>query len=136
MDALTLYFARMMAQGEAATAKALMETADFLSTKDLKWYFSAMLILLVASGLWIIKGMHAQSSKYVSSMEAQLSEQRAANKELNAQYMHSVMTDHRALIEMQVKSIDAQNRTSESQNRLVDAVTELSSLIREQRGKL
>ena len=109
----------LFAQAEAVSARAIVETADFLSTKDLKWWLAAFISLGVFAALLTLKWLLASHQKYVSSMESQLTEQRAANKELNKELLAYISTDH-------VRSLEAQNNTAQ-------ALRELSAALRNPR---
>lgn len=105
-----------LAQAEAVSAKAIVETADFLSTKDLKWWLAAFVSLGVFAALLTLKWLLASHQSYIESMRTQLTEQRAANAALNEKLIDYIQTDH-------MKSIEAQNAISSALRELSAAIS-------------
>ncbi len=71
----------------------LSQGADFIANKDLKWWFAALLILFVGSGLYIFRIMLTYHNRYIESLVNQLTDQRTQNNETNAKYMSYLATD-------------------------------------------
>lgn len=95
-----------------------MKGADFMAGKDIKWWFAAILIMGALGALYALRLLLASHQKYVTGMEAQLTEQRAANTALHEKLITYITTDH-------LKAIDAHAKMSESMNRLATAIESL-----------
>ncbi len=101
---------------DPATAKTLIEGADFLSGKDVKWWFAFVLLIGGALGLIVLKWLLTSHQKYIASMETQLSEQRIANKAQNDSLITYITTDHQ-------KGLETMNRVDATLNKLADAIS-------------
>ena len=109
---------QILAQIDPATQAALqtaVQGADFLNGKDVKWWFAFVLIIGGALGLIVLRWLLASHQKYIGTMETQLSEQRAANKQLNDSLLNYITTDHQ-------KSLEMMNRVGTSLDRVADAL--------------
>lgn len=104
---------------EAAAAKAIIESTDFLAGKDAKWFFIAVLIILGIGTLLGLRWLLKSHEKYITSMETQLTEQRAANRELNEKLFTYMINDHQ-------KAVESQNTMAASMRELAQAIKELS----------
>lgn len=79
---------------DPATGQALVESVDFLSQKDLKWWFAGLFFLFVMTGLWIFKWFLNHHQANLESLYKQLGEQRVANSTLNERIITYVSGDH------------------------------------------
>lgn len=84
-----------------------METVDFLSSKDLKWWFAGLLIVLALSASFVFKILLRYHQENIAGMQTQLSEQRTTNKELNSQLVTYITTDHQNSIKAQQDTASA-----------------------------
>jgi hypothetical protein len=98
--------------------QAAVQGADLLATKDMKWWFAAVLIIGAFAGLVVLKWLLASHQKYITSMETQLTEQRTTNSALNRELLTYITTDH-------LKGIEALNKMSDSMEKLATAIHEL-----------
>jgi hypothetical protein len=103
---------------DPATMEAAKEAADFLSTKDLKWWFAALFVLFVATGLFILKWLLASHQQYIGGLTAQLTEQRQASAAKDSQLLAYLKDDHLA-------GIQAQKDTAAALKELAEAVKEM-----------
>jgi hypothetical protein len=109
MNAITLFAA------DPVTLEAMKEATDFLSTKDLKWWFAGLFLLFVATGVFIVRLLLKYHQSHLEGMSSQLSDQRAANQALNERLLAYITTDHQ-------QSVETQRRVGEALNRLSDAI--------------
>lgn len=107
-----------LALTDPATLEAAREAADFLSTKDLKWWFAGLFILFVATGLFILRWLLASHQQYITGLTAQLTEQRQAAASKDALLLDYLKTDHLA-------GISAQEKTAAALKELAEAVKEM-----------
>jgi hypothetical protein len=109
---------QLLLAGDPMTTEALKEATDFLSSKDLRWWFAGLFILFVLTGVWIVRLLLNYHQQHVTGMSAQLSEQRATNKELSERLLTYITTDHQA-------SMQAQRHTAAALEKLSDAIDRL-----------
>lgn len=79
---------------DPVTSKAVVEAADFLSQKDLRWWFAGLFVLLLSGGMMAIWWLLKYHNVHVQSLTTQLSEQRAANNLLNDKLIQYISGDH------------------------------------------
>lgn len=89
------------------TIDTAREAAEFLSTKDLKWWFAALFILFVLTGVFILRLLLNYHQQHLEGMTAQLTEQRTANASLHEKMMVYITTDHQAGIKAQTDTAAA-----------------------------
>lgn len=94
------------------------EAAEFLSSKDLKWWFAALFVLFVVTGVFILRLLLKYHQQHLDSMTAQLTEQRGSNALLHEKMMLYITTDHQA-------GINAQRETAAAINKLSDVIEKL-----------
>lgn len=79
---------------DPVVVKQAVEAVDFLSQKELRWWFGGLfLVLLTATGLliwWLMKN-HQQ---HLTGLTTQLTEQRTANSALYNQLIQYISGDH------------------------------------------
>lgn len=103
---------------EQMSLEAMREATDFLSTKDLKWWFAALFLLFVATGIFILRLLLKYHHEHVGGMEKQLSEQRSANHALNERLLTYITTDHQQSMQTQREVADAMKKLSEAIERM------------------
>jgi hypothetical protein len=95
--------------------QAAVQGADFMAGKDAKWWFAFVLIIGALAGLIVLRWLLASHQRYITTMESQLTEQRAQNAALNKELLSYITTDH-------IKSIEALNRMSDAMERLTGVI--------------
>lgn len=103
---------------DPVTLEAAEKAADFLSTKDLKWWFAALFVLFVLTGLAILRWLLASHQQYITGLNAQLSEQRSTNAQTSKELLEYLKTDHLA-------GISAQKETAAALKDLAEAMKDL-----------
>src|SRR5688572_20387962 len=74
--------------------EAIGKAATFMSQQDLKWWFAALFLLFVVSGLMVLWMLFRFHRQYIDSLSVQLTEQRAANTVINKQLIDYITNDH------------------------------------------
>jgi hypothetical protein len=105
---------------DPATLEAMKEATDFLSTKDLKWWFAGLFVLFVVTSIFIVRLLLKYHQSHLESMSSQLTDQRTANQALNERLLAYITTDHQ-------QSVETQRRVGEALNRLSDAILRWSA---------
>jgi hypothetical protein len=78
----------------ADQVESFTRAATFMSQQDLRWWFAALFLLFVGTGLvvlWMLFRFHRQ---YIEGLTNQLTDQRTANALINKQLIEYITNDH------------------------------------------
>lgn len=107
-----LFIKAWLGIADPATTEAFKEATDFLSSKDMKWWFAALFVLFVVTGVFILRLLLKYHQQHLDGMSAQLTEQRATNAQLHEKMMTYITTDHQAGIKAQTDTAAAIEKLS------------------------
>lgn len=104
----------LLAQASPSDLKKVEEAADFLSAKDLKWWFAFVFVLLlmaISFGLWLLLKFHL---KHLAEMTTQLTEQRASNGALTEKLLSYIKDDHTKCLQVLTEVGNQMERVAEA----------------------